>query len=271
MEMMGIDQQFYVAVGPPMAELFVSVIEPQDRTCEPVGTILVIHGIRSRSAWMLSTARGITEAGYRAVLVDLRGHGRSTGEYLTYGVQEAKDLSKVIDELAYRGLLVGPLGVFGISYGATSSIQLAGFDSRVQAVVAVAPFSNMREEVPHYLRTAVPGGKLVSDETFQKAIDESGRRAGFDPDFPTALQAIQETEAPVLLMHGTDDWLVPRQHSEKLHAIAPDHTELILLPREGHCSIWFDIDGDVQRATRAWFDRYLLGRNTEIILSGGTP
>jgi pimeloyl-ACP methyl ester carboxylesterase len=48
---------------------------------------------------MLPAAKELAEAGYRAVLVDLRGHGRSTGKYTTFGVQAAKDLSQVIDAL----------------------------------------------------------------------------------------------------------------------------------------------------------------------------
>ena len=52
-------------------------------------------------------------AGYRAVLVDLRGHGRSTGKYLTYGVQEAQDISQVIDALEQQQLIAGEIGVLG--------------------------------------------------------------------------------------------------------------------------------------------------------------
>ena len=148
----GVDQQFRVPVGPPDATLSVSVIEPKTDAPEPKGTILVIHGIYARSLWMMGPAKTLAEAGYRTVLVDLRGHGRSTGEFLTFGIQEAADLSQVIDSLEQRGLIAGKLGVYGISYGATTSIHLAGRDPRVQAVVAVAPFSTMRDEVPQFAR-----------------------------------------------------------------------------------------------------------------------
>ena len=52
-------------------------------------------------------------AGYRVALVDLRGHGRSTGEYLTYGVREAQDVSQVIDAMEQQQLIAGTIGVFG--------------------------------------------------------------------------------------------------------------------------------------------------------------
>ena len=129
----------------------------------------------TRSANMLPAARALADAGYRAVLVDLRGRGRSTGKYMTFGLQEAKDLSQVIDALEQRGLLAGNLGVYGISYGATTSIHLAAADRRVRAVVAVEPFSTAREEVPHFARVMVPGVGLVDLRQDLPAVARRGR------------------------------------------------------------------------------------------------
>jgi len=259
----GVDQQFWVKVGPPEASLSVSVIEPAEQWTAPKGTILVVHGIMARSLWMLSPARSLAAAGYRAVLVDLRGHGRSTGEFLTFGVQEARDLSQVIDDLYRRGLAAGPLGVYGISYGATTAIHLAGCDPRIRAVVAVAPFSTMRDEVPDFGRVMVPGlGWVIPADTYQRAIDEAGRVADFDPDRASAVEAIRRTTAPVLLIHGTNDWIVPHRHSVRLHEAAPDHTQLLSVPWYGHVVIWGDPTCEVAQRAREWFDRWL-GLDTE--------
>ena len=229
--LLGVDRQFWVKVGPPEASLSVSVVEPQRKWQSPRGTILVLHGVLDRSAVMIPTARGLADSGYRAVLVDLRGRGRSTGKYMTFGLQEAKDLSQVIDALARGGLLAGKLGVYGISYGATTLIHLAAIDRRVQAVVAVEPFSSAREEVPHFACVVAPGvGSLISDKTYQQSLDEAGRIAHYNPDEADAVKAIQRTSAPVLIIHGMNDWIVPHQQSERLHAAALDHSELVLVP-----------------------------------------
>jgi pimeloyl-ACP methyl ester carboxylesterase len=258
--LMGVDQQFWVKVGPPDASLSVSLVEPRERSQAPRGTILVLHGVLDRSAVMLPQARALADAGYRAVLVDLRGRGRSTGKYMTFGLQESKDLSQVIDALERKGLLAGRLGVYGISYGATTSIHLAAADRRVRAVVAVEPFSTAREEVPHFARVMAPGlGALISDKTYQQSLDEAGRIADFDPDAADAVKAIQRTSAPVLIMHGMNDWVVPCQQSERLHAAALDHSELVLIPHLGHVALWFDPGGHVARRTRVWFDRWVAG------------
>ncbi|MBN1912143.1 MAG: alpha/beta fold hydrolase [Pirellulales bacterium] len=252
-----VDQTFPVTVGPPEATLAVSIVEPQG-VSQPKGTILVLHGILARSYWMLPAARSLSEAGYRVALVDLRGHGRSSGEHLTFGVREAKDLSQVLDVLQERRLLAGQVGVYGISYGATTSIHLAGYDSRIKAVVAVAPFSTMRDEVPHFGRVMVPGlGWVIPDPIYQKAIDEAGQIAEFDPDRADATEAIRRTSAQVLLVHGTNDWVVPHRNSQRLHDAAPDHSQLISVPAYGHIIIWVDPTCEVARYSRDWFDRWL--------------
>lgn len=254
---LGVDQQFRVEVGPPDATLAVSVIEPTDDRV-PRGTILVLHGIWNRSFWMLPTAQMLADAGFRAVLVDLRGHGKSSGDWLTYGIQEAEDLSHVIDELERRRLVHGQLGVYGISYGATTSIHLAGTDKRIRAVVAVAPFSSMRDVVPDYSRTILPGvERLISDDDLQNAVDASGLKANFDPDRSSALEAIQRTDAPVLILHGTDDWLVPPYHALRLYEAAPQRSELVFVPKTGHIKIWFDPTREVAVHSRNWFVRWL--------------
>src|SRR5208283_1130225 len=66
--LLGVDQQFWVKVGPPEASLSVSLVEPRAKSPSPRGTILVVHGVLDRSAVMLPQARALADSGYRAVL-----------------------------------------------------------------------------------------------------------------------------------------------------------------------------------------------------------
>lgn len=259
----GVDHVFHVPVGPPEAMLQVAVIDPkpaEDGTLarQPHGTVLVVHGIYAQSSFMTRVARELAESGYRAVLVDLRGHGNSSGRFLTYGQQEARDLSQVIDSLAYHRLIIGRLGVYGISYGGATAIQLAGLDPRIEAVVSVAAFSNMRDVVPGYVRSMTLGlGWLLPDSYYQKAIDKAGQRGGYEPDMSSALTAIQETDARVLLIHGKSDMLVSHEHAVRMREAARERTKLVLLPFDGHTSVWLDRKGEIRRHSAEWFDRWL--------------
>jgi pimeloyl-ACP methyl ester carboxylesterase len=225
---LGIDQEFRVDVGSPEEplELLVQVVDPVD-AAPPRGTVLVLHGVVSSGRAMLPHARRLAHHGYRAVLVDLRGHGKSDGQYLTYGVRESDDLVRVIDELEARRLVTGP-------------------------------FSTMRDVVPDFGRTVLPGvGSLVPDQALDAGVDEAGRQGDFDPNLSDACAAIQQTRARVLVIHGEEDWMVPTYHGKRLHEAAPDHSQLVLLPWTGHLTAWLDPLGQVGAETHRWFDTHL--------------
>ena len=125
-------------------------MEPSRRPLQ--GTVLVLHGIRDSKDSMRGKGRLLAEGGYRSVLIDLRGHGSSSGDWLTYGVLDSWDLTQVMDALDRQNLLSEPVGVFGCSFGAATAIQLAGHDPRIQAVVAVAPFATLQVAIHSYAR-----------------------------------------------------------------------------------------------------------------------
>jgi pimeloyl-ACP methyl ester carboxylesterase len=251
------DRHLWVHVGPPAATLSVSVIEPAGGR-PPRGTVLVLHGVYARALTMLPQAKALSRAGYRAVLVDLRGHGRSTGEYLTYGVREAEDLSQVIDALEREGLVAGHVGVWGISYGATTAIHLAACDDRVHAVVAVEPFAMVHPAIRQFSNIFTPEISLfISEQQLRQAVDRAGAMAGFDADASDAVDAIERSSAPVLLVHGTGDWIVPYWNSVLLGRAATAPSRRVPIPGGGHASLWFDLDKGVSTQALAWFDRWL--------------
>jgi pimeloyl-ACP methyl ester carboxylesterase len=241
-------------VGPRAASIALAILDPPgiEPTAAPRATVFVLHGIRSRKEPMRPWAAMLTRAGYRAVLVDLRGHGRSTGDALTYGVLDAADLSQILDALSSHAA-PGPVGVMGHSYGAATAIQWAGRDARVAAVVAVAPFANLRDVVPGY--TIVP----LSPAFLARVVDRAGALGGFDPDAASPLDAIPKTRAPVLLVHGRADGLIPPWHSERIHAAAPDRSELVLVDGAGHDDVTGAPGARLAGRTAAWFKAALEG------------
>jgi pimeloyl-ACP methyl ester carboxylesterase len=256
----GVDSQMRVDVGPPPASLHLFVIDPPATAAPARGTVLVLHGINDQKKTMVGVGRQFADHGYRSVLVDLRAHGRSSGQWLSFGVVESRDLSQVVDALQLAGILTGPLGVFGPSFGGGIAVQCAGRDDRVKAVVSVCGFTSMRDVTPGVVRMYGPLGVgwLISTTAIQSAVSEAGRIGDFDPDEASPLAAIQRTKAQVLLIHGRDDRKIPPTHSRRLHEAAPDHSRLVLLDREDHNSILAgDSGGVVVRESLAWFDQWL--------------
>jgi dipeptidyl aminopeptidase/acylaminoacyl peptidase len=198
----------------------------------------------------------LVDAGYRAVLVDLRGHGESSGRFLTYGAADVGDISAVLDALSARSAL-GCAGVYGFSYGAAVAVELGAHDPRIVAAVAVAPFSSLRAVVGDYRRKYLPEPLgLIPDSWFQSAVDEASRMAAFDPDSSSPLRAASRSRAKLLLIHGSADTQVPPRHSQLLLDASDGDARLITVPGAGHDTMPSDPTGLVRRETVLWFDHW---------------
>src|SRR5262245_45769321 len=248
---LGISQQMEIQVGPPEARLSVWMMEPARQPAR--GTVLVLHGIRDSKSSMLGMGHLLADGGYRSVLVDLRGHGLSSGDWLTYGVIDSADLTQVLDAIDVQNFLTEPVGVFGCSYGAATAIQLAARDPRVQSVVAVAPFSTLHVAVHSYARL-LGLGLFLPRRLIDQAVEDAGQIGHFQPSEASPLRAIQETNARVLLIHGTADWKIPASSSQQLHAVAPHHSRLMLVEKAGHDSVMATIQTKATAEILAWFD-----------------
>lgn len=268
---LGVSRQERIRVGDPPAALSIWIIDPPAAAGDAPPTVFVLHGIRDRKDHLLGLGRALAADGHRVVLVDLRGHGRSEGDWLSYGVRESVDLARLLDELTARGWVSGPAGVMGPSYGAATAIQWAGRDPRVAAVVAVAPFTSLRDVVRDYLRHYLPGlGGLIPDRLVDDGLARAGRRAGFEPAEADPLRAIRSARAPVLFIHGRSDHNIPCAHSIRLHAAAPPGSQLLLLDGEDHFSITRSGTGTTRQVIRDWFRRWLAASPASESIRAGT-
>jgi len=241
-------------VDEPSARLESWVVTPRGPV-RPKGTILLLHGVRMDKRSLSTVAEALSDAGYRTVLVDLRGHGESSGRFLTYGQVEARDVSTVLDDLSAHGHLLRCAGIYGFSYGGAVAVEAGARDRRITAVVAVAPFSSLREVVDDYRRKYLPEPlRWIPRAWFQAAIDEAGRIAAFDPDRSAPLNAVRASSADLLLIHGTADTQVPLRHSQALLGAARGNVRLVTVPGAEHGAMPADPSGLIRRETVAWFE-----------------
>ncbi|MGZ0166109.1 MAG: alpha/beta hydrolase, partial [Planctomycetales bacterium] len=61
------------------------------------GVIVLLHGIRGSRRSMLGRARMLYGEGYSIVMIDLQGHGESSGEQITIGHLENHDARAAVE------------------------------------------------------------------------------------------------------------------------------------------------------------------------------
>jgi len=283
-------QSWRGTVGPPAAELSVGVIEPADyqfryaieikqnehgfRWLEPKfewqlperdssaratvkGTIVILHGYRDAKENVAHWGLCLAEQGYRTVLVDLRGHGRSTGNLIGFGAYEVNDLKLLLDDLQHRGLMGEKVGMLGVSYGASMSLLLAAQDPRVAAVVALEPFSIASKALVEFAHGVAPAqAAKISNASFASAVKKAGERGGFSWDRGDVLAVADRVNAAVLFYHGAKDTWISPEHSRVLQAKVKGPSRLVILPEDDHVLLSMRLGDEVWDVV-GWFNRYL--------------
>jgi dipeptidyl aminopeptidase/acylaminoacyl peptidase len=244
-------------VAEPAATIVSWLIEPR----RPArGSVVLLHGVRQDRRSLSALGAALSDAGYRSILIDLRGHGESSGRYLTYGSVEPEDVSAVLDDvhehLAAGGQQLGPVGAFGFSYGAAVALDLGARDTRVRAVVAAAPFSSLREVLADYRQKYLPAAlNTLPDSWFDSALQAAARLAAFDLQAASPLHWVRQSQARQLLIHGTADTQVPLRHSLALSRLAGPLAELRSVQGAEH----YDLPAELlEREALGWFERWLV-------------
>ena len=123
--------------------------------------------------------------------------------------------------------------------------------------MAVSPFASMRAIVLDVSeRWMGRWGRLAAGEV-PALIDRAGRLAGFDPDAADAAAAATRAAGrgvPILVIHGTDDTLVPAWHGRAVARAAGERGEFVPLEGENHWTPWFYRVPEIRERSLAWFD-----------------
>jgi dipeptidyl aminopeptidase/acylaminoacyl peptidase len=182
---------------------------------EPRGLIVILHGLTDQKEGMLSIAEAFADAGYLAVVPDLRAHGSSGGRYTSMGYREKWDMEALLNYLESQGCDVSHTGALGGSLGAAVALQWAGIDPRVKAVVAVAPFAELSSEMKYFYK--VHNVSMLQAFLIEAAAQREGR---FDISDVSPLNAVEHIDTPILLAHGRQDDIVPVTESRRLFRAA---------------------------------------------------
>lgn len=219
------------------------------------GTIFLLHGYGLDKEAMMPWGLVLARAGYRVVLVDLRGNGHSTGNHIFFGGIERTDLVQCLDVLVQRRVCVEPVGTLGISYGAVLALQWAAIDPRVRTVVALSPYPDPETAVERYLKTFAPN---LSWQTDHEAAEQVATNLAAFPDLATET-AIRQVKHPILFIRGEDDEVCLQEDIEHFQATAPPGSEVEAVSLANHLMTGMCIT-QLRDLVTDWFHRQLIRR-----------
>ena len=224
--------------------------------------VLLVHGWESSRDRTLPHAQILHALGFHVLTIDVRGHGSNPPEALPLSVGEyATDARAGAAWLRARGE-VDHVGILGHSMGAAGSLVAAADDPAIAAVIAVAAPadpSRLTRQTFRLARLPIPGP--IAWPLAWLTTRVYLRPRGHTVASVSASRAVRAIAAPVLLVHGTDDGVVPagdlgRLAATRRAARPGDVTETLLVAGGRHSWLYEDPG---YRATIARFFATALG------------
>ena len=191
------------------------------------------HGYRGNGIREFSGGYAIAKAaGFNVIVVDERAHGRSGGHTITFGIKERYDC---VDWANYACKRFGedtPIILSGVSMGAATVLMASelGLPHNVAAITADCPYSSPGA----IIRKVCRGMRLPAYLVYPFVILGARIFGGFNLREASALKAVQNTNIPILLIHGDDDRFVPYQMSHQIYNACTGPCELVTIPGAGH-------------------------------------
>lgn len=179
----------------------------------PRPAVIFGHGNAADRRHFLELAPDFHRAGFTLLLFDFSGRGESDGEVITLGAAESRDLAAAFEWLAARDDVDGGRIAFvGRSMGGAAALIAAGDGTPVRAVVADSSFA----ELEGLVYGLVGRFRLPPPVFARLGLGLAGWRASFDPASVRPVDAIASIDAPVLLIHGSEDEIVPFADARRL-------------------------------------------------------
>ncbi len=208
----------------------------------PRAVLVFVHGKDINRQHFVGAARRFLDEGIAVVAFDQRAHGRSTGEFVTYGAREVGDLRLVIDVGLKKFGRELPVVLVGESLGAAVALQTAAVDPRVRVVVAGAAFADLTTVIDDH----APSFMSAADRA--KAIEVAERAADFHVADISPERSARNITVPTLLLHGSEDSYLPLRHSLRIYEGLAGPRRLVRLEGVDHIGIllsdaaWKEID-----------------------------
>lgn len=258
----------FAEVGPPPARLHYRLVEPMDYqfgvtstnwmkrserrhqftfratipaqtnawTGQPRGTVVLLHGYGLDDFAMAPWAMKLAELGWRCLLVDLRGHGESTGDRIFFGLKETQDLSQLLDGLAEQRQLVQPVAAVGVSYGASLALRWKATEPRVGQLVAIAPYAVFSNAVLNICREYAPCLPRALPRAGLKRLPGLLEVAPLDLDTGTVLA---NHPIAALFVVGADDKITTPSDVRSLFQAAAPGSDFLVVPSATHETVPF--------------------------------
>ena len=212
--------------------------------------VVIGHGVTANKDrdWALTLHRALVDAGFGALRFSFSGNGASEGDFRESTVsKEVADLIAVLDALEAAG--VPEVDYAGHSMGGAVGVLAASQDRRIGKLISLAGMVHTHDFADRKFGELEPGRDVMWEKP------ECPLSQAFVDDLSgigDVLAQAAGVDVPWLLVHGTDDTVVPLRDSHDAREAAGGRPDLVELPGADHVFTG-DATEAMTRAVVAWY------------------
>jgi uncharacterized protein len=188
---------------------------PADKRPEDGPVLLYLHGARWNVTGSAPRIRRMQQLGFSVLAIDYRGFGKSTAE-LPSEDMAYEDARAAWDWLAEHQAH-RPRYVFGHSLGGAIAIDLASKVADEQGVIVEGTFTSIPDVASSMKWGWLPVGPLIT-QRFE------------------SIRKVDKLQSPLLVVHGAEDSLIPRDLGRRLYEAATGRKQFLLVEGGSHFS-----------------------------------
>lgn len=221
--------------------------------------IIFVHGIGSvrSGAEAVDLAARLVDRGFGVLMFDLRGHGKSGGEFISGGYFERQDVLGAFDFVLRQGIPSERIGFIGFSMGAGTTILAAAEEPDICALVVDSPYADISDLIaqetarktvfPEWLAPVfLPGVKLIA-------------KIQYDIDIGVLVpeEAVKILPYPIMIIHGTNDTRISLEHGKRVYDAAHPASVMWVVPGVDHVQSFAEHPEEYVERVADYFDEQL--------------
>jgi len=199
---------------------------------------IVIHGYKSQATDMIIIAKLYSDLGFKVLMIDMRGHGKSQGNFTSIGHYEKYDLKKWINFALRNYGADSKILLHGVSMGAATATLVMEQKQKkyISLLVLDSGFTKFSKSLAYsfkyrFFSFLIPG---ISLYTYLKHKYTLGQIS--------PLRVMQKITTPTLIIHGDKDKPVPLFMAQELYdACKAKEKELVIVKDSPHAK-GFEVD-----------------------------
>ena len=220
---------------------------------DPKEVVICVHGYKSDpESDFCDRSEIYQERGTTVLFVHDRAHGNSEGRYLGFSELDRFDVASWVDRI--NELYDNPrIYLHGVSMGGATVIHCANMKLKnVRGIIDDCGFNSI-----------LGISKALITDMYHLPYFPIGYIAWFwakvlnKVDFNTSIgeRCVQETDLPIIFIHGKEDHFVPTYMSERMYEACRSPKELHLIDNCGHAAAYMCAKNEYRKqCTACWTD-----------------